>query len=318
MLIYIVDFFYFVNLLSNKFKRKVINSFIEYITLEKNQSKHTVIAYSKDLQDFKIFCENHLEIQNLLEVHYNHVRSFIVSLVNKGISNRSINRKISTLKSFYKFLLKTKQLEVSPLVNYKSLKVEKKVQVPFNEREIKDVLHLLGEQEETFILIRNKLIVELLYSTGIRRAELINLKEGDIDYQKKTIKVLGKRNKERIIPLLPSVVVTMLKYRDLKSSISTTVNNFIITEKGNKTYENLVFRVVNNYFSRVSTKTKKSPHIIRHSFATHLLNEGANLNSVKELLGHSSLASTQVYTHTSLEAIKKVYNQTHPKSHKNK
>jgi integrase/recombinase XerC len=294
----------------------MINSFLEYLTLEKNYSKHTITSYKTDLLAFKDFCEVELELEDLLEVHYNHVRSFVVSLVNQKISNRSINRKLSSLKSFYKFLLKTQQLEVSPLAKHKALKVEKKVQVPFNQKEVEEVLQLLNNQEETFTSVRNKLIVELLYSTGIRRAELISLKEVDVNLQQKTVKVLGKRNKERIIPLLPSVVTTLLKYKELKSEISTNETCFFITNKGNKIYETLVYRIINSYFSQVSTKTKKSPHIVRHSFATHLLNEGANLNSVKELLGHASLASTQVYTHNSLDAIKKVYNQTHPKSRK--
>jgi integrase/recombinase XerC len=238
--------------------------------------------------------------------------------VNQKISNRSVNRKLSSLKTFYKFLQKTHQIELNPLAKHKALKVEKKVQVPFNQQEVEDVLELLNNQEVTFTSIRDKLIVELLYSTGIRRAELISLQEADVNLKQKTIKVLGKRNKERIIPLLPSVVNTMSIYKELKMKVSTTLDSFFVTEKGNKIYETLVYRIINSYFSQVSTKTKKSPHIVRHSFATHLLNEGANLNSVKELLGHASLASTQVYTHNSLDAIKKVYNQAHPKSRKNK
>lgn len=296
----------------------MIDSFLEYLTLEKNYSKHTVIAYKTDLYAFKDFCEVELGLDNLIEVHYNHVRSFLVSLVNQEISNRSINRKISSLKSFYKFLHRTHQIELNPLAKHKALKVEKKVQVPFNQKEVEEVLELLNNQKETFTSIRNKLIVELLYSTGIRRAELISLKEADVDLHQKTIKVLGKRNKERIIPLLSSVVNTLLIYKQLKTQVSTNVTCLFVTDKGNKIYETLVYRIINSYFSQVSTKTKKSPHIVRHSFATHLLNEGANLNSVKELLGHASLASTQVYTHNSLDAIKKVYNQAHPKSRKNK
>ena len=296
----------------------MIKSFLEYLTLEKNYSKHTVTAYKTDLYAFKDFCEVELDLENLLEVHYNHVRSFVVSLVNQKISNRSVNRKLSSLKTFYKFLQKTHQIELNPLAKHKALKVEKKVQVPFNQQEVEDVLELLNNQEVTFTSIRDKLIVELLYSTGIRRAELISLQEADVNLKQKTIKVLGKRNKERIIPLLPSVVNTMSIYKELKMKVSTTLDSFFVTEKGNKIYETLVYRIINSYFSQVSTKTKKSPHIVRHSFATHLLNEGANLNSVKELLGHASLASTQVYTHNSLDAIKKVYNQAHPKSRKNK
>ena len=296
----------------------MIVSFLEYLTLEKNYSNHTVIAYQNDLYAFRDFCETEIGLSQLKEVHYNHVRSFIVSLVTQGISNRSINRKLSSLKSFYKFLLKTQQIEVSPLTNHKALKVDKKVQVPFSKSEVENVFSLLNEEEQTFTTVRDKLIVELLYSTGIRKIELIGLQVSDFDAYKKTIKVLGKRNKERIIPLLPSVFKTILLYIELKKEIKTQEPFFLITKRGNKIYGILVYRVINSYFSRVSVKQKKSPHIIRHTFATHLLNQGANLNSVKELLGHASLASTQIYVQNSLDAVKKVYNQAHPKSRKNK
>ena len=189
------------------------------------------------------------------------------------------------------------------------------MQVPFNSKEINDVINIVSDKKD-FTSIRNKLIVELFYSTGIRRTELINIKEKDISFSDSTIKVLGKRNKERFVPLLKSVSKTLNKYLELKKDFSIGLQELFITDKGNKIYETLVYRVINSYFSRVSTKEKKSPHILRHSFATHLLNEGADLNSVKELLGHSSLASTQVYTHNSLDAIKKVYNQAHPRSNK--
>ena len=170
--------------------------------------------------------------------------------------------------------------------------------------------------EQGFDLCRDKLVVELLYSTGMRRAELINIKEIDVDIENQTIKVLGKRNKERYVPILSSVVGTIKEYQVLKVAIAGNSGFFLITSKGNKLYETLVYRIINSYFSQISSKVKKSPHILRHSFATHLLNEGADLNSVKELLGHSSLASTQVYTHNSLDAIKKVYKQAHPRSNK--
>ncbi|MEN8964641.1 MAG: tyrosine-type recombinase/integrase, partial [Polaribacter sp.] len=187
------------------------------------------------------------------------------------------------------------------------------VQVPFTVKEVNNAINSFTE-EDNFTSLRNKLLIELLYSTGIRRIELINLKERDINLIDKTIKVLGKRNKERYVPLLASVIQLLKSYQEEKNKISVKSEYLFITSKGNKIYETLVYRIINSYFSRVSEKVKKSPHILRHSFATHLLNEGADLNSVKELLGHSSLASTQVYTHNSLDAIKKVYNQAHPKS----
>jgi len=296
-------------------KVKMITSFLEYLVLERKYSNHTVTAYKNDLHSFFEFCKEEYETENLKDVHYSQIRSWIVKLVDEGISNNSINRKISSLKSFYKFLQKTNQITTNPLVKHKSLKVAKKVQVPFTSKEINEVIDGL-DVESDFKSIRNKLIVELFYSTGMRRAELINLKLNAINFQSKTIKVLGKRNKERLIPLIPSVIKTIEEYISFKNKITTDTDYLFVTEKGKKIYETLVYRVINNYFSIVSTKVKKSPHILRHSFATHLLNQGADLNSVKELLGHSSLASTQVYTHNSLEKIKQVYNQAHPRSHK--
>lgn len=293
----------------------IIENFLEYLTLEKKYSPHTVIAYKKDIYTFKKFLKEELNQDSLVTIHYNEIRSWIIFLVNQKISNRTINRKISSLKSFYKFLQKTKQIEINPLAKHKALKVPKKIQTPFTFREINQAISNISEQDN-FISTRNKLIVELFYSTGIRRIELINIKEQDINLDDKTIKVLGKRNKERFVPILESVFKTIKKYNKEKESYISNTNHFLITNKGDKLYETLVYRIINSYFSKVSSKEKKSPHILRHSFATHLLNEGADLNSVKELLGHSSLASTQVYTHNSLDTLKKVYNQAHPRSSK--
>ncbi|MAN27974.1 MULTISPECIES: tyrosine-type recombinase/integrase [Mesonia] len=294
-----------------------IQQFLDYLLYEKKYSSHTVLAYQKDLETFAVFIQNQFEEEELREVNYSMIRSWIISLVDNGISNRSINRKISSLKTFYKFLLKIKEIETSPLVKHKSLKVDKKVQVPFSSKEVSEVIESF--QPEGFSEFRDQLIIELLYSTGMRRAELINLKLDSVDVSGKQLKVLGKRNKERIIPLLPTVLKTFQNYL-LERSELAIINDekyLLVTEKGNKLYDALVYRVVNNYFSRVSTKVKKSPHIIRHTFATHLLNEGADLNSVKELLGHSSLASTQVYTHNSIRELSKVYLNAHPRN-KNK
>ena len=294
----------------------MIDAFLEYLSLEKKYSLHTVTAYKNDLRSFKDFLVSEYDQENFLEVHYAQIRNWIVVLVGENLSNRTINRKISCLKSFYKFLQKTTQIEVSPLSQHKSLKTEKRIQVPFTSKEIDAVICKI-EVDNDFISIRDKLIVELFYSTGIRRAELINIKRRDISFSDSTIKVLGKRNKERYVPLLTSVVETLEKYLELKKDFSIGLEELFITKKGNKIYETLVYRIINSYFSTVSSKEKKSPHILRHSFATHLLNQGANLNSVKELLGHSSLAATQVYVQNSLDAIKKVYNQAHPRSTKN-
>ncbi|WP_233269898.1 tyrosine-type recombinase/integrase [Polaribacter sp. L3A8] len=295
----------------------MITAFLEYLSLEKKYSVHTITAYKKDLISFRDFLVIEYAQENLLEVNYPQIRSWVVALVETKISNRTINRKVSSLKSFYKFLQKTKQIDGNPLSKHKALKTEKRVQVPFTSNEINAVInHFEKEGQSEFVSVRNKLIVELFYSTGIRRAELINIKERDVSFSDKTIKVLGKRNKERFVPLLSSVIQTLNRYLELKAAFAIGLEELFITEKGNKIYETLVYRIINSYFSKVSSKQKKSPHILRHSFATHLLNEGADLNSVKELLGHSSLASTQVYTQNSLDVIKKVYNQAHPRSHK--
>jgi integrase/recombinase XerC len=285
------------------------------VSFEKKYSGHTVAAYKNDLISFRDFIVTEYNQEELMEVQYPQIRNWIVSLVDDKISNRTINRKVSSLKSFYKFLQKSEQIKINPLSKHKALKIAKKVQVPFTAKEINAVIENINEEAD-FTAVRNKLMVELFYSTGIRRAELINIKENNISFSDGTIKVLGKRNKERFVPLLQSVVSTLKKYLELKKEFSIDLEELFITEKGNKIYETLVYRIINSYFSHVSSKVKKSPHILRHSFATHLLNEGADLNSVKELLGHSSLASTQVYTHNSLDVIKKVYNQAHPRGNK--
>lgn len=290
-------------------------AFTDYLSLEKKYSPHTVVAYKKDLEDFAAFAKEAYEILDLSEINYSIIRSWIISLVDSGISNRTINRKISSLKTYYKFLLKTKQIEVNPLAKHKALKTSKKLQVPFSEKEIENVITLLNEAEG-FEAVRNKLIVELFYATGMRRAELVNLKLSDIDVVKQTVKVLGKRNKERIIPLLKPVVKTYLDYIKERSALEYIESPLyvLLSSKGVKIYETLVYRVVNSYFSVASEKIKRSPHILRHSFATHLLNEGADINAVKELLGHSSLASTQVYTHNNIAKLKEVYGNAHPRN----
>ncbi|MFD1293716.1 tyrosine-type recombinase/integrase [Lutibacter holmesii] len=293
-----------------------INSFLNYLLLEKKYSQHTVTAYKNDLKSFQNFCSSEFGDKNIVSVNYPEIRSWIVSLVEDNISNRTINRKVSSLKTFYKFLQKTKQIEVSPLIKHKALKIAKKVQVPFSEGEIETVINSKSDVQD-FESVRDKLIVELLYSTGMRRSELIHLKVNDIDFSNQVVKVLGKRNKERFIPLLKSVKSSLQEYLLFRSEIETSESYLLLTKKGKKTYDTLVYRIINNYFSSVSSKIKKSPHVIRHSFATHLLNEGADLNSVKELLGHSSLASTQVYTHSSLGKLKEVYNNAHPRGEKN-
>jgi integrase/recombinase XerC len=292
-------------------------AFRDYLQLEKNYSPHTVTAYLDDLGFFETFLKAEFEQEALQEVNYSQIRSWIVTLVDAGISNTSVNRKIASLQCYYKFLLKTKQIDVSPLLKHKALKTPKKIQIPFSEKELDMVLHQI-QYPEGFEGVRDKLIIDLFYTTGIRRTELIHLKISNITISSATLKVLGKRNKERILPILPIVSQQMQSYISERANLKQVTDSdfFFLTVKGVKLNDSFVYRLINHYFSHVSEKVKKSPHILRHTFATHLLNNGADINSVKELLGHSSLASTQVYTHSSLAELKKVYGNAHPRNQK--
>ena len=293
------------------------DAFRDYLLLEKKYSSHTVTAYYNDITSFESFNAIHFDQPNVEHVNYSQIRSWIVFLVDNDISNASVNRKIASLKAFYKFLLKTKQLEVSPLLKHKALKAPKLFQIPFSEKEVVAALGVM-QNTEGFEGIRNKLIVDLFYTTGMRRAELIGLKISNIDLSGSTIKVLGKRNKERILPVLPIIKDHFVVYLEERAGLLSIVDcdYLFLTKKGLKLNDSFVYRLINSYFSAVSEKVKKSPHILRHTFATHLLNNGADLNSVKELLGHSSLASTQIYTHSSLSELKSVYKEAHPRGRK--
>ncbi|MFK7813249.1 MAG: tyrosine-type recombinase/integrase [Maribacter sp.] len=294
-----------------------LDSFISYLSLEKNYSNHTVKAYQRDIEEFTSFCIRDYETATIDDVDYSIIRSWIVSLVNTSISNRSINRKVASLKAFYRFLQRIEMITINPLAKHKALKTSKKIEVPFSELEMQNALQQIAFKDD-FEGHRDKLMIELLYTTGIRRAELINLKLIDVDINRNTILVLGKRSKERIVPLLPSTKQLFLEYYLERKNLEQLFDEqFVFLSKaGAKIYETLVYRVINKYLSEVSSKVKKSPHILRHTFATHLLNKGADLNSVKELLGHSSLASTQVYTHNSIAELKKVHMASHPRNKK--
>ena len=292
-------------------------AFTDYLLQEKNYSIHTVRAYEKDLYDFAEFVVTNFEQEDLTEVNYSQIRSWIVFLMDNGLSPVSVNRKMASLKAFYKFLLKSKQVEINPFVKHRSLKTGSKIQIPFSETEVKAVL-TEGSFTDDFEGKRNKLIIDLFYATGMRRAELIELKLQNVDMYSNTIKVLGKRNKERIIPVLPNISSQIKDYLEERSGLEVIQEEglFFLTKLGKKLNISLVYRLINGYFSGVTEKVKTSPHIIRHSFATHLLNNGADLNSVKDLLGHASLASTQVYTHNSLAELKKVHGASHPRRKK--
>ena len=292
--------------------------FQDYLLLEKNYSKLTALAYGNDLDFFKKFLHDNFENTKLEEVSYTLVRSWIVSMIDSNISNASVNRKIASLKAFYKFLLKTKQIEINPLSKHKALKSPKKIQIPFSEDEVNKVLNQI-QYKEGFEGVRDKLIIDLFYTTGIRRSELIELQILNVDISNGTIKVIGKRNKERIIPILPIIQNQIKSYLIDRKELPVILheNFFFLLQNGNKLNETFVYRLINDYFSNVSEKVKKSPHMLRHTFATHMLNHGADLNSIKELLGHSSLASTQVYTHSSLAELKNVYKNAHPRNQNN-
>ncbi|MCH2033417.1 MAG: tyrosine-type recombinase/integrase [Tenacibaculum sp.] len=291
-----------------------IESFLEYLVHERNYSLNTVKAYRVDLEALASFCSSIYQLDSIDKLEYNIIRSWIVKLVESNVSNRSVNRKVSSLKSYYKYLQEIEVISINPLSKHKSLKTNKEPQIPFSMKEVREVL--MNLEEENFETVRDKLIIDMLFSTGIRRIELINLKEIDINISLKNAKVLGKRNKERLVPLLSETIRVIEKYLSFKKELNLDNEFLLVTSKGNKIYETLVYRVINSYFSKVSAKVKCSPHILRHTFATELLNKGADLNSVKELLGHSSLASTQVYTHNNLEQLKQVFNSAHPRSQK--
>jgi integrase/recombinase XerC len=293
-----------------------IDRYLDYITHEKKFSPHTCTAYNKNLTEFKEFCETHFELNSIEQVEYSQIRTWIIYLVEKQNTNRTVNRKVSVLRSYYKFLLRTETINISPLKLHRPLKVSKKVNVPFSKEEVDRLLNsdFFAEDYEGIL---QKSIITLLYFTGIRRQELIDLQSTAIDFQIHAIKVLGKRNKERIIPLLPGAIAVLKNYVSYKDKLSISPPSyFFYSSAGLKLTEGFVYQTVNHYFSMVSSKVKKSPHMLRHSFATHLLNNGADLNSVKELLGHESIAATQVYTHSSLKKIQDIYTKAHPRGKK--
>lgn len=287
--------------------------FYNYLEFEKRFSKHTLISYTTDLEQFHTFLDKEFELTDLLKVKHQFVRTWVVSLMNQGLSAKSVNRKISSLRSFYKFLKRQGLISETPMTKITPPKQSKRLPVFVEKSSMNE---LLDSQEfgEGFIAERDRLIIELLYSLGIRLSELINIKESDINYQNNAIKVIGKRNKERIIPFTKELNKSLMKYRETKTKINLTTEFLLCTDNNKKLYEKLVYRVVNHYLSLVSTLSKKSPHILRHTFATHMLNNGADLNSIKELLGHANLSATEVYTHNTFDKLKSIYKQAHPRA----
>ena len=293
----------------------LIENFLEYLKVEKNYSVNTLLAYKSDLLEFQLFIDNHNYNFKIDKANYKAIRSWIISMANNGLSNRSINRKISSLKSFYKFLIKIESISISPLLGHTPLKQSKKIQVPFSKEEINSLLDSEYFNND-YKGVLQKTLITFFYFTGVRRIELINLKESDVNLSSLTLKVVGKGGKERVIPILPKLKESILTYQKMKSVflIQKSTDFLFISKFGKQLTEKFVYRTVNEYFKLVSPKIKKAPHVLRHSFATHLINEGADINSVKELLGHSSLSATQVYSHTSMERIKEVFKNSHPRA----
>jgi len=293
-----------------------IDKFKRYLEFEKRYSTHTLKAYQKDIEQFFSFLKEMYAIESAKLINQVIIRSWLISLKEESISTRTINRKISCLKTFFRFLIKEGEIIDNPMLKILSPKTSKKLPI-FIEEEKMEMLFDEVDFGEGFEATRDRLILDILYSTGIRLSELINLKLEDIDFQKYQIKVLGKRNKERIIPFSKGINNLILNYITLKNNYFSnriTDSYLFLSKTGKKAYPKLIYRVVNNYLSKITTLKKLSPHVLRHTFATHMLNNGAELNAIKELLGHANLSATQIYTHNSIEKLKKVYKQAHPRA----
>lgn len=295
--------------------RQAIQPFIGYLKFEKRYSHHTITAYKADLNDFIEFVNDQFGETRLEAINHGIVRSWLALLKEQGLTAKSLNRKISTLKSFFKYLLKNGVIEISPMTKVISPKIGKRLPVFVKEEDTQSLLNTLDRSTENWRSLNAKMIITIFYSTGMRLSELINLKEKQVDFARSQIKVLGKGNKERIIPISAELGNSIREYEQLKrKEFETAEEVLLVSEKGKKLYPKYAYLIVNQYLGEVSTLDKKSPHVLRHSFATHLMNNGADLNAVKELLGHSSLAATQVYTHNTIEKLKDIHKKAHPKS----
>ncbi|PWN63374.1 tyrosine-type recombinase/integrase [Chryseobacterium oncorhynchi] len=291
----------------------MLDKFLEYLQFEKRYSPHTITSYKKDLDDFFHFYLRTESSEDIAKADKKIIRNFIVELSENNISKRSINRKLSSLRSFYLFLLKIGEIKVSPTEGVSSLKFYAEKQIPMSKEEMTDLNDRVLEQVQDIL---EKCIMEVLYQTGMRKAELCGLIFENVDLNEYELKVVGKGNKERVIPISEDLSKLLKSYQEIRKPQSEYESYFFVNKKGKKLSEKFVYVVVNKYLSLITTKEKKSPHILRHSFATHVLDNGAEISKVKKILGHSSLASTQVYTNANIEQLKKVFNQAHPRASK--
>lgn len=289
----------------------MIDKFLEYIQQEKRYSPNTITSYRKDLEDFLSFLMDREGLEDLQKAEKKMVRNFIVFLSEKGLTKRSINRKISTLKSFYAFLQRISLISVSPVEGLSTLKFYPEKQIPFSKEEMQELSVILDSGE---VELLDRLIIEVLYQTGMRRAELCNLLLENVHFYRNEITVIGKGNKQRIVPISPVLMLELKVYNDEHRRPNPDADSyFFVTPKGKKITEKFVYLLVTRYLSAVSSKRKRSPHILRHSFATHILNNGAEISKVKKMMGHASLSSTQVYTNADIEQLKNIFNKTHPR-----
>lgn len=291
-----------------------VDSFINFLQHEKRYSPHTVISYQNDLSQFTDFLAAEYELDKPLEVNHFHVRSWMVRLMEAGISPRSINRKLSTLKSYFKYLLKRELVKINPTLKIVAPKTSKRLPVYVERINMEELFEKVAFKEG-YAGARDRMVLDILYCTGMRLSELLNLKESDIDLIKRELKVLGKGNKERIIPFDRNLEQSIREYLEVKhAAFGESTPYILLTDKGQQMYPKFVYNLVKHFLSLVTTVDKRSPHVLRHTFATHLSNSGADLNAIKELLGHSSLAATQVYTHNNIEKLKEIYKIAHPKA----
>jgi len=295
----------------------MIDKFISYLKFEKRYSDHTITSYKNDLRQFTLYVNEQYGIEDIEEMQHTYVRSWIVFLMGNKITPKSINRKISSLRSFYQYLRKKGKIDKNPMAKITAPKIAKRLPQYVMENEMESLFDLI-DVEQTFSSIRDRLILELLYATGMRRAELIQLKNADIYLANRFIKVLGKGNKERLIPVGKDLLENIMRYKEEREKTFDHLDHsyLLVTDKGKSLYPKFVYNTVKRYLSLVTTMEKKSPHILRHSFATHLSNNGADLNAIKELLGHANLSATQIYTHNSISRLQEIYKASHPKANR--